>query len=95
MAKRPTPIARLTRTAERGFAALADVIAKLHTKVDAAEAKLHRKVDSAEFSLAGKLNRLETKLTKFEESEVDKRKQFEVRVAAIEKHLALAKKIAA
>jgi hypothetical protein len=34
-------------------------------------------------------------LTKFEESEIDKRKQLEVRVSAIEKHLGLDKKIAA
>ncbi len=85
MRKRPTtPITRLTSTVERGFAALAEDIAKLHTKVDAAES-----------NLAGKLNRLDTKFTKFEESEVDKRKQLVVRVAAIEKHLGLHKKIAA
>jgi hypothetical protein len=41
------------------------------------------------------INRLDTKLTKFEEHEIDKRLQLEVRVSAIEKHLRLDKKIAA
>ena len=41
------------------------------------------------------INRLDTKLTKFEEREIDKRLQLEVRVSAIEKHLGLDKKIAA
>jgi hypothetical protein len=36
-----------------------------------------------------------TKLTKFEEREIDKRLQLEVRVSAIEKHFGLDKKIAA
>jgi hypothetical protein len=35
-----------------------------------------------------------TKLTKFEEHEIDQRKQIEVRVTMIEKHLGLDKKIA-
>jgi tripartite-type tricarboxylate transporter receptor subunit TctC len=38
---------------------------------------------------------LDTKLTKFEEHEIDKRLQLEVRVSAIEKHLGIDKKIAA
>jgi hypothetical protein len=41
------------------------------------------------------INRLDAKLTKFEEHEIDKRLQLEVRVSAIEKHLGLNKKIAA
>jgi hypothetical protein len=41
------------------------------------------------------IDRLDTKLTKFEEHEIDKRKQLEVRVSVIEKHLGLDKKIAA
>jgi hypothetical protein len=41
------------------------------------------------------MDRLDTKLTKFEESEIDERKQLEVRVSAIEKHFGLDKKIAA
>jgi hypothetical protein len=41
------------------------------------------------------INRLDTKLTKFEENEIDKRLQLEVRVSAIEKDLGLDKKIAA
>jgi hypothetical protein len=51
-------------------------------------------------SMAGSTNsmrksNLDTKLTKFEESEIDKRKQLEVRVTAIEKHLGIDKKIVA
>jgi len=38
---------------------------------------------------------LDTKLTKLEEHEIDKRLQLDVRVSAIEKHLGLDKKIAA
>ena len=34
-------------------------------------------------------------ISKFEESEIDKRLQLEVRIAAIEKHLGIEKKIAA
>jgi hypothetical protein len=41
------------------------------------------------------INRHDTKLTKFEEREIDKRLQLEVRVSAVEKHLGLDKKIAA
>ena len=41
------------------------------------------------------MDRIDTKLTKFEEHEIDKRLQLEVRVSAIEKHLGLDKKIAA
>jgi hypothetical protein len=42
-----------------------------------------------------KIDHLGTKPTKFEENEIDKRKQLEVRVAAIEKHLGIDEKIAA
>jgi hypothetical protein len=48
-----------------------------------------------ESHLVGKIDHLGTKLTKFEQSEIDKRKQLEVRVATIEKHLVIDKKIAA
>jgi hypothetical protein len=44
-------------------------------------------ISLADFSASG--------LTKFEENEIDKRLQLEVRVAAIEKHLGIDKKIAA
>jgi hypothetical protein len=57
--------------------------------------KLDAKIDSVESNLAGKINRLDTKLTKFEDHEIDKRLQLEVRVSSIEKHLGLDKKIAA
>jgi hypothetical protein len=84
-------------TVERGFAAVADDIAnvrsKMATKGDlaAVETRLHRRIEK----LDGKLDRVDTKLTKFEEHEIDKRLQLEVRVSAIEKHLGLDKKIAA
>ena len=68
-----------------------DDIARLDKRID----KLDAKMDMVEYNLTAKLNRLDTKLTKFEESEIDKRKQLEVRVGAIEKHLGLDKKIAA
>jgi hypothetical protein len=68
-----------------------DDIARLDTRID----KLDAKIDSVESNLDTKLDRLGTKLTKFEEHEIDKRLQLEVRVSAIEKHLGLDKKIAA
>jgi cell division protein FtsB len=72
---------------------LAHVIKHMVTKDDlaAAEARLDRRIDKVD----AKIDRLDTKLTKFEENEIDKRKQLEVRVAAIERHLGLHKKIAA
>jgi hypothetical protein len=82
---------------DRGFAAVADDIAdiksKMATKDDlaAVETRLDRRIDK----LDGKLDRVDTKLTKFEEREIDKRLQLDVRVSAIEKHLGLDKKIAA
>ena len=68
-----------------------DDIARLDRRID----KLDAKIDDVETNLAGKLTRLDVKLTKFEESEIDKRKQLEVRVTGIEKHPGLHKKIAA
>jgi hypothetical protein len=65
--------------------------ARLDTRID----KLDAKIDSVETKLATKIDRLDTGLTKFEEHEIDKRLQLEVRVSAIEKHLGLDKKIAA
>jgi hypothetical protein len=47
-----------------------DDIAWLDKRID----KLDAKIDSVESNLAGKINRLDTKLTKFEEHELDKRK---------------------
>jgi hypothetical protein len=52
---------------------------------------LDRRIDT----LDAKIDRLDTKLTKFEESEIDKRKQLEVRVTKVEKHLVIDKRIAA
>jgi hypothetical protein len=65
---------------------LAFVVKRMATKDDlaATETRLDRRIE-----------KLDTKLTKFEEHEIDKRKQLEVRVTAIEKHLGLDKKIAA
>jgi uncharacterized protein YdcH (DUF465 family) len=92
MRKRPTtPLTRLTSTVERGFAALAEDIGKLDAKIDRVEARLDHRLDKVD----AQIDRLDTKFTKFEESEIDKRKQQEVRVAAIEKHPGLHKKIAA
>jgi dynactin complex subunit len=72
---------------------LAHVVKHMATKDDlaAVETRLDRRIDK----LDAKLDRLDTKLTKFEEHEIDKRKQLEVRVSAIEEHLGLDKKITA
>jgi hypothetical protein len=84
-------------TMERGFAAVAedvaDIKSKMATKEDltAVETRLDRRIDK----LDGTLDRLDSKLNKFEEHEIDKRLQLEVRVSAIEKHLGIDKKIAA
>jgi septal ring factor EnvC (AmiA/AmiB activator) len=89
--KQTSDIARLTNTVERGFAALAEDIGKLDSKIDKVEARLDHRLDKVDANI----DRLDTKLTKFEERELDKRMQLEVRVATIEKHLGLDKKIAA
>ena len=84
-------------TMERGFAAvaedIADIRSKMATKTDLAalETRLDHRIDK----LDGKLDRVDGKLGKFEEHEIDKRLQLEVRVSAIEKHLGINKKIAA
>jgi hypothetical protein len=65
------------------------------TRLDRRIDKLDAKIDSVESKLAAKIDRLDGKQTKFEEHEIDKRLQLEVRVSAIEKHLCLNKKIAA
>jgi hypothetical protein len=69
------------------------VVKHMATKDDLAA--IEKRVDSRIDKLDAKLDRLDTKLTKFEEREIDKRLQLEVRVTAIEKHLGLDKKIAA
>jgi hypothetical protein len=65
-----------------------DDLADMATKDDIA--RLDGRIDS----LGAKIDRIDVKLT-IEENEIDKRKQLEVRVAAIEKHLGIDKKIAA
>jgi len=77
---------------------LGHVVERMATKDDLADmatkddiARLDGRIDS----LGAKIDRIDVKLTKFEESEIDKRLQLEVRVAAIEKHLGIDKKIAA
>jgi dynactin complex subunit len=72
---------------------LAHVVKHMATKDDlvATESRLDGRIDK----LDAKIDRLDTKLTKFEEHEIDKRLQLEVRVTTIEKHLGLNKKIAA
>jgi dynactin complex subunit len=66
---------------------LAHVVKHMATKDDlaAVETRLDSRIDK----LDSKIDRLDTKLTKFEENEIDKRLQLEVRVAAIEKNLGL------
>ena len=72
---------------------LTHVVKHMATKDDlaAVEMRLDRRIDK----LDAKIDRLDTKLTKFEENEIDKRLQLEVRVTHIEKHLGIDKKIAA
>jgi hypothetical protein len=94
--KKPT-LDTILSTVERGFKAVAEDIAEIRkdmaTKDDlaATESRLDRRIDT----LDATIERLDTKLTKLEDHEIDKRKQLEVRVAAIEKHLGIDKKIAA
>jgi hypothetical protein len=68
---------------------LEHVVKNMATKDDIA--RLVGRIDK----LDAKIDRLDTKVTKFEEREIDKRKQLEVRVTTIEKHLGFDKKIAA
>jgi hypothetical protein len=68
-----------------------DDIGRLDSRIENPDAK----IDTAETNLAGKIDHLDTKLTKFEEREIDKRLQLDVRVSTIETHLGLDKKIAA
>jgi CHAD domain-containing protein len=94
-------ISESSASADKKFAALAedisDIKATMVTKDDLSEleTRLDTKIDSVESNLSGQINRIDTKLTKFEESEIDKRLQLEVRVTTIEKHLGLDTKIAA
>jgi hypothetical protein len=67
---------------------LAHVVKHMATKDDLADLR-------KEMATKDDITRLDTKLTKFEEHEIDKRLQLDVRVSAIEKHLGLDKKIAA
>jgi septal ring factor EnvC (AmiA/AmiB activator) len=90
-------ISKAAASADKKFSALAEDIAEIRkdmvTKDDlaATESRLDHRIDT----LDATIERLDTKLTKFEESEIDKRKQLEVRVAAIERHLGIDKKTAA
>jgi hypothetical protein len=72
---------------------LAHVVKHMVTKDDLAEAV--EKLDDRLTAVESKIGGIDTKLTKFEESEIDKRLQLEVRVTTIEKHLGFDKKIAA
>src|SRR5579859_4574827 len=78
MAKETT-LSELGEMIERGFSAVASDIARLETRIDSLDAK----IDRVEANLSAKIDRLDVKLTKFEESEIDKRKQLEVRVARL------------
>jgi uncharacterized coiled-coil protein SlyX len=64
---------------------LTHVVKHMATKDDIAS--LDHRVDK----LDAKIDRLDTKLTKFEEKEIDKRLQLDVRVTRVEKHLGIAK----
>jgi hypothetical protein len=75
--------------AQRSGRMLTHVVEHMATKEDVA--RLDRRIDAP----GAKIDRIDVKLTKFEESEFDKRLQLEVRIAAIEKHLGIDKKIAA
>ena len=57
---------------------------KMVTKEDLADA-----LAESEGRLGAKIDRIDRRLTKFEEDEVDKRLQIEVRVSRIEKHVGL------
>ena len=93
MATKKTTLNELGEMIERGFAAvasdIADIKSTMATKNDIA------RLDDRINKLDAKIDRIDTKLTKFEETEIDKRKQLEVRVTTIEKHLGIDKKIAA
>jgi hypothetical protein len=58
-----------------------DDLAAVESRLDRRIDKLDAKIDSVEFKLAAKIDRLDTRLTKFEENEIDKRLQLEVRVS--------------
>jgi hypothetical protein len=68
---------------------LAHVVEHMATKEDIG--RLDRRIDA----LVAKIDRIDVKMTKFEEREIDRRLQLEVRVSAIEKHVGIDKKIAA
>ena len=68
---------------------LTHVVEHMATKEDVA--RLDRCIDG----LGAKIDRIDVKLTKFEENEIDKRLQLEVRVSHIEKHLGINKKLTA
>jgi septal ring factor EnvC (AmiA/AmiB activator) len=84
-------------SADKKFTALAedidDIKKTMATKDDVAEVeiRLGARIDR----LDAKIDRVDSKLGGFENHEIDKRLQIEVRVSAIEKHLGINKKIAA
>jgi hypothetical protein len=59
------------------------------TKEDLAD--VETRLDGRMAKLDAKVERIDRKLTKFEENEIDKRLQLDMRVARIEKHLDLPK----
>jgi predicted RNase H-like nuclease (RuvC/YqgF family) len=74
---------------------LAYIVEHMATKddIERLDKRMH-KLDGRIDGLDAKIDRLDVKLTKFEEHEIDKRKQLEVRVTAIEKHLGFKKIVA-
>ncbi len=77
---------------ERGFAAVAEDIADIRKTTATKEdiARLDKKMERVD----AKIDRVDSKLSAFEDHEIDKRLQLEVRVSAIEKRLGINKKIA-
>ena len=78
-----TEIKKIVETAlETHLASVQEDIADLAIDTSAMLAELDN-------HLTTKIDRIDTKLTKFEEHEIDKRLQLEVRVGRVEKHLDL------
>jgi hypothetical protein len=64
-------VSRASLSADKKFTALAEDIAAVEKRLDARLDRSDAKLESVESHLAGKIDHLGTKLTKFEESEID------------------------
>jgi hypothetical protein len=85
-------ISESSASADKKFAALAEDISDIKATVATKDeiTRLDGRIDKMD----AKIDRIDTKLTKFEDHEIDKRLQLEVRVTTIEKHLGFDNKIA-